>query len=77
MSEANTMRFVRDRTSIPIPEVYNAYVDDKPGQVRVIMEFVEGTPLEKAWPEFFPEQKELSGSYPEYWGYCKAPWWPP
>ncbi|KAL1869713.1 hypothetical protein VTK73DRAFT_2954 [Phialemonium thermophilum] len=58
ISEATTMKFVRERTSIPIPEVYNAYTDEKSGNVRIVMEFVEGDNLDEAWDRYTVEEKE-------------------
>ena len=51
-SEAETMKFVRDNTSIPVPEVYNAYVEEKTGNSVIVMEFVEGQNLDKAWANY-------------------------
>ncbi|OTA94094.1 hypothetical protein M434DRAFT_394996 [Hypoxylon sp. CO27-5] len=57
--EAETMRFVRQHTSIPVPEVYNAYKDEESGHTRIIMEFVEGVELEEAWDKYSDAEKEL------------------
>lgn len=57
LTEAATMRFVRENTAIPVPEVYNAYKDDKTGHVRIVMEFVEGDCLEYVWDKLNPSQK--------------------
>jgi len=57
LTEAATMRFVRENTAIPVPEVYNAYKDDKTGHVRIVMEFVEGDCLEHVWDKLNPSQK--------------------
>jgi hypothetical protein len=48
-AEGNTMKFVRQHTSIPVPEVYNIYKDENSGSVRTVMEYINGTQLEKAW----------------------------
>lgn len=58
MAEAETMRIVRRETSIPVPEVYNAYRDDETGHVCIVMEFVQGKQLDQAWPELSGEEKE-------------------
>jgi hypothetical protein len=58
LAEAETMRFVRNNTSIPVPEVYNAYKDEESGHTRIIMEFVEGIELEEAWDTYSAAEKE-------------------
>lgn len=42
MAEAEAMRFVREKTSVTVPEVFNAYVDNNNGQGYIIMERVKG-----------------------------------
>ena len=49
VSEAENMKFVRERTSIPVPKVLQAY--EQEGLGYIIMEFVEGEMLRKAWPK--------------------------
>jgi hypothetical protein len=44
---AETMKFVRENTTIPVPEVYSCYKYDKTGRVRIVMDYVEGEKLEK------------------------------
>ncbi|RYP79237.1 hypothetical protein DL769_003060 [Monosporascus sp. CRB-8-3] len=58
MSEAETMKFVRDRTSIPVPQVYNAYTDEESGHVRIVMEFIEGNNLDEVWDTYTDTGKE-------------------
>ncbi|KAJ8127717.1 hypothetical protein O1611_g5919 [Lasiodiplodia mahajangana] len=58
LSEAAAMRFVRNNTNIPVPEVYNAYKDEESGHTRIIMEFIEGVELEKAWDTYLATEKE-------------------
>jgi tRNA A-37 threonylcarbamoyl transferase component Bud32 len=58
VAEATTMEFVRQHTSIPIPEVYNVYRDKESGFVRIVMEFVEGKQLDHAWVHFTDDEKE-------------------
>ena len=48
-SEAEIMRFIRNRTSIPVPEVLNSYMDEKRGKECIVMEFIPGDNLDKAW----------------------------
>jgi aminoglycoside phosphotransferase (APT) family kinase protein len=57
MAEADTMRLVRQKTSIPVPEVYNTYIDAQSGHVCIVMEFVQGERLDHAWPKLSEEDK--------------------
>lgn len=50
LSEAATMRFVRSRTSIPIPLVYDVYLDKNcSDKAFLLMEYVEGDVLRDVW----------------------------
>ncbi|KAI0841672.1 phosphotransferase enzyme family protein [Hypoxylon sp. FL0890] len=57
MVEALTMKFVKEHTSIPVPEVIDVWQDGKLGPVRIVMEFIEGDPLDRAWDKFTEEEK--------------------
>jgi aminoglycoside phosphotransferase (APT) family kinase protein len=59
LTEATTMQFVREHTAIPVPEIYNAYRDEKTGHVRIITEYVEGDCLEHVWDKLNPSEKDL------------------
>jgi aminoglycoside phosphotransferase (APT) family kinase protein len=54
--EAEVTRFVRANTSIPVPEVYDFWID-KQGQGNLMMEFVEGEKLQRKWRHLSPKQK--------------------
>ena len=56
MTEAENMKFVREQTSIPVPRVLNAC--EKEGIGYIIMEYVEGEMLRKAWPRLAREEKD-------------------
>ncbi|PNP75959.1 hypothetical protein FNYG_10819 [Fusarium nygamai] len=58
MAEAETMRFIRANTSIPVPEVQNAYRDDTTGHTVIIMDYVEGKMLKDAWPAYSDAERE-------------------
>lgn len=58
MAEAETMRFVSANTTIPVPKVHNAYVDDSSGYVAIVMDFVQGENLDKAWDRLDSDQRE-------------------
>ncbi|KAG9255085.1 kinase-like domain-containing protein [Emericellopsis atlantica] len=59
-NEAQVLRFVKEHTTIPVPEVISSDWD------RITMEYIEGQTLQQAWPVLTPEQRsdilaELSG----------------
>lgn len=58
MSEAASLRYVRERTSVPVPEVLESYVHPETGYACIIMEYVEGTTLDEAWPSYSDEEKD-------------------
>ncbi|KAI0890873.1 phosphotransferase enzyme family protein [Annulohypoxylon nitens] len=58
LAEAEAMKFVREHTKIPVPQVYNAYRDEESGHVRIVMEYVEGERLDHAWYKLTTEEKE-------------------
>lgn len=57
LTEAATMKLVGSKTTIPVPEIYNAYTDPSTGHVRIVMEFVEGDCLVDVWHKYDAEQK--------------------
>ncbi|PHH53866.1 hypothetical protein CFIMG_002605RAa2 [Ceratocystis fimbriata CBS 114723] len=57
-AEANAMKLVRQHTSIPVPEVYNVYRDADSGHMCIVMEYIDGEQLDKAWPRLSEEQKD-------------------
>jgi hypothetical protein len=59
-TEAEAMRFVRQHTDVPVPEVFDAYRDEATGHVCIVMEFVEGDKLEDAWALLSKSQKGMS-----------------
>src|ERR1700753_469614 len=58
LTEAVTMEFVREYTTIPVSEVFAAYKDDKTGHVCIVMEFIEEEKLETAWNRYTEAEKE-------------------
>ena len=59
MAEAEAMKFVRANTSIPVPQVRNAYRDDSTGEVVIVMDYVEGESLDKAWEKYTNADRDL------------------
>ncbi|KAJ5509996.1 Aminoglycoside phosphotransferase [Penicillium expansum] len=45
LAEAEALKFIRSKTSIPVPEVYNAYVDKTIDRGVIVMEYIEGEVL--------------------------------
>jgi len=67
LTEAETMRFVREHTTVPVPKVYNAYKDEETGHVRIVMEFIEGDRLEDMWDKFdISEKKAITEQLHDY-----------
>lgn len=58
LSEAESMRFVSERTTIPIPQVYEAYTDEQSGMARIVMEYIPGDNLDQVWDTYDDAQKE-------------------
>jgi aminoglycoside phosphotransferase (APT) family kinase protein len=58
LAEAAAMKLVREKTSIPVPEVHNAYIDSASGHVRIVMEFIEGDSLEDMWDQYNANEKD-------------------
>ena len=50
-SEVAAMELARERTSIPIPQVYNCYKVEKTQKWCILMELVEGQTLEEMWQQ--------------------------
>jgi aminoglycoside phosphotransferase len=57
IAEAESMRFIHKHTSIPVPQVLNAY--EKDGCRYILMKFVEGELLEKLWPKLSCSERDL------------------
>jgi serine/threonine protein kinase len=57
ITEAESMRFIRNNTALPVPQVLNAYEED--GYGYILMEFVEGDSLEKIWPNLSSSERTV------------------
>ncbi|KAL8635285.1 MAG: hypothetical protein Q9228_007209 [Teloschistes exilis] len=57
-TEAATMRFVRSKTSIPVPAVLDVFVQPETQHVCILMEYIKGRPLNEVWDTFNDTQKE-------------------
>jgi aminoglycoside phosphotransferase (APT) family kinase protein len=58
------MRFIQDRTTIPLPPIYdfNSTEDNVLGRPYMIQSFVDGSPLSELWfdPDWFTKSKRLT-----------------
>jgi hypothetical protein len=52
LTEAETMKFVLQNTSIPVPAIRDAYRDETTGHVVIVMDYVHGENLDKAWAKY-------------------------
>ncbi|KAJ4988693.1 phosphotransferase [Stagonosporopsis vannaccii] len=58
LAEAEAMKLVREKTTIPVPKVHNAYINDATGYPLIVMDFIEGECLADVWDGFDDGQKE-------------------
>ncbi len=58
MSEAATLRYVRQHTSIPVPEVFESYIHPETGYSCIIMKYIEKKTLNEVWSAYSDEKKE-------------------
>jgi aminoglycoside phosphotransferase (APT) family kinase protein len=54
--EADNLKFIREHTTIPVPEVFDSY-DIEGGGHCIIMSRVPGITLQEAWPQLSNESK--------------------
>lgn len=57
LSEAEAMRYVRHNTSLPVPKIYDAYLDESSGCGIIVMEYVKGDVLRDVWGHLTGEQQ--------------------
>ena len=62
MAEAHTMRFVSEKTSLPVPKVLDAYIDTKSKHACIVMEYIDGRPLDEEWDSYDETQKQCVSS---------------
>lgn len=55
LTEALSMMFVRQTTSIPVPRVLDVFTRED--QVYLVMEYIKGKSLQSAWRSLTPEQR--------------------
>ncbi|PGH32782.1 hypothetical protein GX50_04436 [[Emmonsia] crescens] len=47
--ETDTMEFIAANTTIPVPKIYNTKFDEEKKVCYIVMEYIPGEPLDKAW----------------------------
>lgn len=73
MSEAATLRYVRQHTSIPVPEVFESYIHPETGHPCIIMEYIEGKTLDEEWSTYSgEEEKKVIGQLKGYIGQLRS-----
>ena len=58
IAEAATLRLVREKTSVPVPKILDAYVHAENNHVYIIMEYIDGRPLDEEWDSYDDSQKQ-------------------
>ncbi|KAE8352789.1 kinase-like protein [Aspergillus coremiiformis] len=58
LAEAEALRFIRSKTSLPVPEVYSAYVDESIDRGVIVMEYIEGDVLRDVIEEMDDKRRE-------------------
>lgn len=48
MTEAASMRFVRENTSIPVPKVFDAFIEEESKRVCIVLEYIDGRRLTRS-----------------------------
>ncbi|EAS28859.2 uncharacterized protein CIMG_07605 [Coccidioides immitis RS] len=71
VAEAEALRLVRAKTSIPVPEVYAAYTDTKTNRGVILMEYIEGQVLRDSYARSTaPSSVLFDGTYCEDPVFC-------
>ncbi|RAO69398.1 uncharacterized protein BHQ10_005410 [Talaromyces amestolkiae] len=58
LAEAEALRYVRSHTKVPVPEVYDSYVDESINRGVIVMEYAEGDVLRDVWEDMDDEHRE-------------------
>ena len=58
LAEAAALRFVREKTRVPVPKVLEAYIDSESKHALIKMEYIQGKPLDDVWDSYDEEQKK-------------------
>ena len=57
MTEVYNIGFIHSHTTIPVPKILNVY--EKEGYQYIVIEFLDGEKLERAWPNLSPAEREF------------------
>lgn len=57
-AEAKTIESIRQNIIIPVHEVYNSYNNKDTGFIYIVIEFIQGKGLDKAWTSLSRSQKK-------------------
>ncbi|OAX82737.1 hypothetical protein ACJ72_02906 [Emergomyces africanus] len=55
--EIDTMQFIAANTSIPVPKIYSTKFDEEKNVSYIVMEYMDGEPLNKAWISLTGDQR--------------------
>lgn len=58
LAEAEALKFVRANTSLPVPELYGAYVDETLDRGMIVMEYIEGEVLRDVIEDMDAERRQ-------------------
>ncbi|KAJ5212663.1 Aminoglycoside phosphotransferase [Penicillium cinerascens] len=58
LAEAEALRFIHSKTSLPVPEVYNAYVDESTDRGVIVLEYIDGDVFQDVIEEMDDERRE-------------------
>lgn len=68
--ESNTINFVKDCVTVPMPTVIHSWIDHERNRSYLILKAEEGTTLDQAWAKMSPNRRtQVAG---EVAGYCKV-----
>ena len=67
LMECQNMLFVKQKSKIRVPQVYAMYTDTETGKNYIVMEYIEGQTLEKAWPNLESLDKEQISTILRYY----------
>ncbi|EGU11424.1 hypothetical protein RTG_02582 [Rhodotorula toruloides ATCC 204091] len=66
-AEVDVMKMVRERTHVPVPEVFGTAFDEAAGELFIYQEFIEGTTLTAAWPTLsHPDLSRIKSDFSRY-----------
>lgn len=58
VAEAEALKLIHEKTTIPVPKVYSTYTDKATGHVCIVMKYIEGDCLADVWNTLDSDQKQ-------------------